>query len=156
MVTPSQARSGRGKSWRQHDRDDRPIASAQNFAADHEEAINRSHDRCAALVATDPFPSASAIGLALLGFACGPIFPSLIAATPARLGAAHAANAVGFQIAASAFGQALIPWAVGGLAERDTLAVLGPVLLGFALALFAVHEVLVRSASVASNAAEAV
>lgn len=106
----------------------------------------------AALVATDPFASASAIGLALLGFACGPIFPSLIAATPARLGAAHAANAVGFQIAASAFGQALIPWAVGGLAERHTLAVLGPVLLGFAVALFAVHEALVRSAVRASTA----
>ena len=49
MVTPSQARSGRSKSWRQHDRDDRPIAAALNFAADHEEAINRSHERCAAL-----------------------------------------------------------------------------------------------------------
>jgi fucose permease len=111
----------------------------------------------AALVVSDPFPSASAIGLALLGFACGPIFPSLIAATPARLGAAHAANGVGFQIAASAFGQALIPWAVGGLAERHTLAVLGPVLLAFAVALFAVHEALARSGSVtASGTAEAV
>ena len=49
MVTPSQARSGRSKSWRQHDRDDRPIAAALNFTADHEEAINRSHERCAAL-----------------------------------------------------------------------------------------------------------
>jgi sigma-54 dependent transcriptional regulator, acetoin dehydrogenase operon transcriptional activator AcoR len=47
MVTPSQARS-RGKSWRQRERDDRPIAAALNFGADHEEAINRSHERCAA------------------------------------------------------------------------------------------------------------
>jgi sigma-54 dependent transcriptional regulator, acetoin dehydrogenase operon transcriptional activator AcoR len=49
MVTPTQSRSGRGKGWRQHERDDRPIAAARNFAADHEEAINRSHERCAAL-----------------------------------------------------------------------------------------------------------
>jgi transcriptional regulator of acetoin/glycerol metabolism len=49
MVTPSQARSGRGKGWRQRERTDRPIAAAMNFGADHEEAINRSHDRCAAL-----------------------------------------------------------------------------------------------------------
>ena len=104
----------------------------------------------AALIASDPFPAASALGLALLGFACGPIFPSLIAATPARLGVAHAANGVGFQIAAAACGQALIPWAVGGLAQRSSLAVLGPVLLGFAVALIAVHEVLARSGSVSA------
>jgi fucose permease len=104
----------------------------------------------AALIAADPFPAASALGLALLGFACGPIFPSLIAATPARLGVAHAANGVGFQIAAAACGQALIPWAVGGLAQRSSLAVLGPVLLGFAVALIAVHEVLARSGSVSA------
>jgi sigma-54 dependent transcriptional regulator, acetoin dehydrogenase operon transcriptional activator AcoR len=49
MVTPAQARSGRGKAWRQLERIERPIAAAMNFGADHEEAINRSHDRCAAL-----------------------------------------------------------------------------------------------------------
>ena len=102
----------------------------------------------AGLMAIDPFPAASAIGLAVLGFACGPIFPSLIAATPARLGPAHAANGVGFQVAAAACGQALIPWAVGGVAQHSSLAVLGPALLGFAVALIAVHEALVRFGSV--------
>jgi fucose permease len=91
--------------------------------------------------------------VAVLGFACGPIFPSLIAATPARLGSAHAANGVGFQVAAAACGQALIPWAVGGVAQQSSLAILGPLLLGFAIALMAVHEALVRFGSV--RAAEA-
>ena len=102
----------------------------------------------AALIATDPFPAAAGVGLTLLGFACGPIFPSLIAATPARLGAGHAANGVGFQVAAAACGQALIPWAVGGVAQHSSLAVLGPLLFGFAIALIAVHEALVRFGSV--------
>jgi fucose permease len=99
----------------------------------------------AALVAFDPFPGASAAGLALLGFGCGPVFPSLIAATPHRLGAAHAANAVGFQIASAALGQALVPWLVGGAARGAGLAVLGPALLGLAVALAHVHELLARA-----------
>jgi hypothetical protein len=37
----------------------------------------------------------------------------LIAATPARFGAGHAANAVGVQVAAAALGQALLPAALG-------------------------------------------
>ena len=105
----------------------------------------------AALIAFDPFSAASPIGLVLLGFACGPIFPSLIAATPRRLGAAHAANGVGFQVAAAAFGQALIPWLVGGIAQRSSLDALGPVLLGFAVALIAMHESLARSSASVST-----
>jgi fucose permease len=97
------------------------------------------------LVATAPFASASEIGLAALGFACGPVFPSLIAATPLRFGVAHAANGVGFQIAAAALGQALVPWLVGVAAQRVGLAILGPVLMTLAIALFALHEALLRS-----------
>ncbi|HEU5293319.1 MAG TPA: GAF domain-containing protein, partial [Burkholderiaceae bacterium] len=48
MVSPSAARSGRGRNWRHADAG-RPIAAALNLGADHEEAIKRSHDRCAAL-----------------------------------------------------------------------------------------------------------
>lgn len=96
------------------------------------------------LVALDPFDGASAAGLALLGVACGPVFPSLIAATPARVGAAHAANAVGFQVSAAALGQALLPWATGGLARGLGLDVLGPVLVALAVLLVLLHEALVR------------
>ena len=51
----------------------------------------------------------SFVGLALIGLALAPIFPSLIATTPERLGTAHTANGVGFQIAAAVLGQSLLP-----------------------------------------------
>jgi len=53
------------------------------------------------------------LGVALTGFACGPIFPLLVALTPSRLGRAHAANAVGLQIASSAIALSVLPGVVG-------------------------------------------
>ncbi len=86
-------------------------------------------------------------GLALFGFAAGPVFPSLIAATPARVGEGHAASAIGFQIAAAALGQSLLPGLVGALGERLGLGVLGPLLLGGALLLAVLHEALLRASA---------
>jgi len=88
---------------------------------------------------------ASGLGLALLGLCCGPIYPSLIATTRGRVGDAHAANAVGFQVAAAALGQSLLPALLGLLAARLGLEVVGPALLALALALFGTHERLARS-----------
>jgi fucose permease len=62
---------------------------------------------------------------ALLGLACGPIFPSLIATTAARVGPDLAPNAIGFQIAAAAMGQSLLPAAIGALAAARGLKTLG-------------------------------
>jgi fucose permease len=101
----------------------------------------------AGLVSSDLGALPTFLGLALLGLACGPIFPSLIATTPERLGAAHTANGVGFQIAAAALGQSLLPALVGVLASRLGLEVLGPALLTAAVALFALHEAIVRAAA---------
>ena len=84
----------------------------------------------------------SFLGLALIGFAAGPIFPSLIAATPARVGERHTANAVGLQIAAAVLGASLLPAAVGVAANRLGLESVGPALLSAALILIALHEVL--------------
>ncbi|HKU13512.1 MAG TPA: MFS transporter [Steroidobacteraceae bacterium] len=67
------------------------------------------------------FASQSAAGLAasaVIGFACGPIFPWLIAATPQRLGARHGANAIGVQIASAAIGLTLAPTLIGVVGER--------------------------------------
>jgi fucose permease len=100
-----------------------------------------------ALVAFDPFPMSGEIGLLGIGFATGPIFPLLIATTPARFGGGHAANGVGFQIGAASLAQALIPWLIGGAARRSSLEVLGPILLGCSLLLLALHELLVRHAA---------
>lgn len=86
----------------------------------------------------------SFLGLALMGLALAPVFPSVIATTPQRLGAAHAANGVGFQIAAAGLGAALIPAAVGVVADRVGIEVVGPVLVATSAALFALHEALER------------
>jgi len=69
--------------------------------------------------------------LVLAGAAAGPIFPSLIATTPTRMGARHAANTIGMQIAAAAFGQAVGPTLLGAIGRRhglDALALTLPAL----------------------------
>jgi fucose permease len=94
----------------------------------------------AALIWLDFTSLLSFLGLGLMGFAAGPIFPSMIAATPARLGNAHTANGVGFQIAAAVLGQALLPAMVGVAASRLGLESVGPCLLLAALLLIALYE----------------
>lgn len=59
--------------------------------------------------------------IALIGFASGPIFPSLISTTPARVGENHTANTVGLQIAMASMGLALIPSLCGVVAARAGL-----------------------------------
>ena len=82
----------------------------------------------------------SALGLALMGVASAPIFPSLIATTPERLGEAHTANGVGLQIAAAVLGQSLVPGLVGILAQHLGLEIVGPSLLTTALLLLVLYE----------------
>jgi fucose permease len=87
------------------------------------------------------------VGLALLGLACAPIFPTLIATTPNRLAKAHVANAVGFQIAAAVLGQSLLPALVGVLARNFGLELIAPSLLVASVLLFALHEALLATAN---------
>lgn len=58
------------------------------------------------------------VAVTIMGFAFGPIFPSLIATTPARVGAEHVANTVGLQISVAAIGLAALP-SVCGLVAAD-------------------------------------
>jgi fucose permease len=71
----------------------------------------------AALLALDLGSTANAAAIAALGLAAGPIFPSLITATPRRVAPAHAANAVGVCVAAAAAGQSLLPAGIGAAAD---------------------------------------
>jgi fucose permease len=84
----------------------------------------------------------SFLGLGLMGLALAPVFPSLIASTPTRVGEAHTVNVIGFQIAAAVLGQSLLPGLVGVLAYRLGLEVVGPVLLAASLLLLALYEAL--------------
>jgi fucose permease len=89
-------------------------------------------------------PWLSLAGVALLGLSLAPMFPSLISLTPARMGPAHAANTVGFQVAAAMLGGASLASGFGLLADRLGLETLGPFLLVAAALLTAVFEILER------------
>jgi fucose permease len=79
-------------------------------------------------------------GLALMGLSAAPIFPSMIATTPERLGEMHTANAVGFQMAAAMLGLALLPSLAGVLVANFGLESIAPALLGAAILLLAIYE----------------
>jgi len=68
-------------------------------------------------------------GVILLGMALAPMFPSFMSLTPARVGPAHTANTVGFQVAAAMLGGATLVSGFGLLADQVGLEALGPFLL---------------------------
>ena len=80
------------------------------------------------------------VGLFALGLLLAPIFPLLIAETPARVGERHAAHAIGFQVSAATLGAGTLPAAAGLLARYAGLESLGPFLLGATLLLLVLHE----------------
>lgn len=71
-----------------------------------------------ALIAAGGSGPAALAGLFLTGLAFAPVFPTLIALTPLRLGARHAGNAMGFQVSAATVGQAVVPGLIGVAAQR--------------------------------------
>lgn len=89
----------------------------------------------------------SFLGLALMGLAEAPIFPTLTSSTPARVGLGHADNAIGFQVSAAALGGSGLSSLAGVLADTWGLEVVGPFLLLLALLVFALHEAVVRQGS---------
>jgi fucose permease len=105
----------------------------------------------AALVWANVNNALTDVGILLAGCACGPVFPTLVATTPARLGARHAANAVGFQIAAAAVGLALLPGLVGTAADALGIEIIAAALLALALALIVVYKMLDATAPALSD-----
>jgi fucose permease len=81
-------------------------------------------------------------GLTLIGLALAPIFPCLMSRTPQRLGAAHAAHAIGFQVAAAMVGAALVPSLVGLLAGWYGLGVVAVAPVGLSCLVMVLHEAL--------------
>ena len=92
----------------------------------------------------DVSPLITYAGILLAGWACGPIFPTLVAMTPERLGPKHAANAVGFQIAAAALGLSLLPAFVGIAAGEFGVHIIAVLLVAQAAALMVVYLLLDR------------
>ena len=86
------------------------------------------------------------LGLALMGLALGPVFPSLISVTPGRAGAHHAPNAIGFQVSAASLGGALLPALAGVLAEYLGLDVIGAALVVASLVMLVLYQRTANSA----------
>lgn len=89
----------------------------------------------------------SFLGMGLLGLSLAPVFPMLIATTPARVGEAHTASAVGFQVGSAALGQSLIPAMVGVLVTHAGLESIGAALFASAAGLAFLSETLQAEAS---------
>jgi len=82
----------------------------------------------ASLLVWNPSELANVVAVGIIGLAIAPIFPALMSGTQARVGATHAANTIGLQMAATGVGMALIPGVMGVLARRISLEVI-PVFL---------------------------
>ncbi|MCX7621589.1 MAG: MFS transporter [Acidimicrobiales bacterium] len=80
----------------------------------------------------------SVVGYVLLGVSLAGVYPSLVALTPERLGRRRAQRAMGVQAAAAGLGVALVPAAVGVVAERGGTDLLGPAVVVSALILASV------------------
>ena len=83
-------------------------------------------------------------GLALIGLALAPVYPCLMTATPARLGPALAAHAIGYQTGAAMLGAAALPTLAGYLGARQGLEAIPLCALAFAAALWLLHEGMLR------------
>jgi fucose permease len=88
-------------------------------------------------------PALSVIGFTLIGFSLAPIFPCLMAQTPDRLGQ-HATNAIGFQVSAAMLGGAIVPSVTGLLVTAFSLEAVRAVVVLMAIALWLLHESLIR------------
>ena len=73
--------------------------------------------------------------LAVLAVALAPVYPTLMARTPARLGAAAAVHAFGFQVAAAMTGVAVLPALMGAAADAFGASAVPPMLAALALLL---------------------
>lgn len=98
----------------------------------------------AVLLWQTPEAAQGALAPALMGFAAGAVFPTLMASSPARLGEVHAANGVGFQVAAAALGQSALPTLLGLGAQRYGLTSIAPALVAALLVLLVLLEALLR------------
>ena len=79
------------------------------------------------LFAADVNTPTTLLGIAVLGIANAPVFPSLISITPKRIGKEHAATAIGVQISVAMLGGALLPGFAGWLSDQFGLEVIANV-----------------------------
>jgi fucose permease len=82
------------------------------------------------------------VGLPFAGLSLAGVFPTLVTLTPQRIGAGRTTAVMGYQLAAASLGAATLPWVVGHTVARTSLEALGPMLVGAAVVMAALHAVL--------------
>lgn len=88
--------------------------------------------------------STGRLGLLLLGVSLAPVYPTLMARTPRRVGEGLAGHAVGLLVSAATLGSALLPALVGFLVGRQGLEAIGTTALALGVTFALLHEVCVR------------
>lgn len=93
-----------------------------------------------ALLVALPAPGwLAVVGLLVLGLSAAPLFPLLMLTTSERVGDRHADRAVGLQAAAACLGGTAVPAGIGALIGWYGPELLGPVLVGLAMALVGLY-----------------
>ncbi|MEY4551473.1 MAG: hypothetical protein RL685_7668 [Pseudomonadota bacterium] len=83
------------------------------------------------------------LGLVLLGVSLAPVYPTLMARTPRRVGEELSSHAVGFLVSSATLGSALLPALVGFLVGRLGLEAIGFAALAMGATFALLHEVCV-------------
>ena len=81
---------------------------------------------------------ASVVFVILLGFFLGPLFPAAIVAATKLLPAEYHVGAIGFAAAVGGGGMAILPFAVGAIAQKEGVQVLQPIIVALLAFLVAV------------------
>ncbi len=91
------------------------------------------------------------LGLLLAGVSLAPVFPTLMARTPARLGSALAEHAFGLQVSAGALAAALLPGVVGLIIAQTGLRAIGVSAVALSAAFMVLHEAMLRMTRASSR-----
>ncbi len=89
-----------------------------------------------------PIYAASAIGLGLIGFSFGPIYPTTIALISHKVSNRILPSAIGFLASLGSVGAAILPWFAGMLAEHTGLWSLMPYVMFFTVAMAGLWQAL--------------
>lgn len=79
-------------------------------------------------------------GLIIIGFGCGPIYPSIIHATPGNFGAENSQSIIGIQMASAYVGSTFMPLIFGGIAEIINIGIYPIYLLAIAILILYMSE----------------
>ena len=89
-----------------------------------------------------PIYPVSALGLGLIGFSFGPIYPTTIALISNKVASRILPSAIGFLASLGSVGAAILPWFVGMLAEHIGLWSLMPFVMFFTVAMAGLWQAL--------------